>query len=366
MLLLLKTREWVFALIFSLFGFWSQGAIGEILTEAELTSLKALHESYAKKQLSVSDLQTEITKTKLKLNTAEALHAGLETDVENARKNYQQLEEIAFKNPNDESLDALVRNRKKQLGEVSVRHSEKGTEIKQLKDNMIVQQANLQMLESELRATQSRFDTALLAYLDRHSHRRIQEFNTSVAVQAEATATCGEDVTPRACRERAIIQAERKAVDQGSVVMVKSLTKMENFQLTHDEVRSELNGKLSNKSFLADQQGIRKHYIKLSAVVTPVMTRGLKDSLSENAAQEFRSYMRMTAPQIAYWPSTTSSGPDESESASAEPKQAKSKQKAANKADAAEAKRKAKEQKKKDREQKKKERKNINFGNFNF
>lgn len=126
-------------------------------------------------------------------------------------------------------------------------------------------------------------DTIVNAQVD----QQIQSMQTTREVTVTSRTTCGDE-TIKQCRDRSTKAAEVAASEQGSVVFVSSLTEVRNFNLSKDEIRSEVQATLSNKEIVKQQMfGEAEGYeTTLKANVSPVIGDNLREQMSEGVRAE--------------------------------------------------------------------------------
>ncbi|RMH52191.1 MAG: hypothetical protein D6682_02430 [Zetaproteobacteria bacterium] len=152
-----------------------------------------------------------------KLQQLEALaHDDPSISTENARERYQQ-QLSAYKNARQErlSLEEAIT-----LGQGKIRGA--AATLERLKE---------QMGELEMQARAARQEAL---------RRRIEREQT---VTAHGEVSCG-DYSIKVCRQMALEEAKRNAVEKGSAVVIDSLTEMKDMELTRDEVRSRVQATL--------------------------------------------------------------------------------------------------------------------------
>ena len=75
----------------------------------------------------------------------------------------------------------------------------------------------------------------------------------TVTVIADGYSYLGDNDTIKTARERALAEAERNAVEQGSYSYPESQTTVKNYQVTTDEIKSQAKGVMVNKKILGVQ-----------------------------------------------------------------------------------------------------------------
>lgn len=118
---------------------------------------------------------------------------------------------------------------------------------------------------------------------------RLSSLQVSKVVEVTERVPCGNDPIP-VCKERSKKAAELKASEQGSVVLINSLTEIKNFKMTKDELRSEVRATLSNKTFSNQHLiGETEYETTITANVEPVVGDALSKQISDNIRSDIYS-----------------------------------------------------------------------------
>jgi len=149
----------------------------------------------------------------------------------------------------------------------------------------------------ELRSTQNRrgveleqqrapYEARIDSITDRQLAERIRGMQVKRAVEATGTASC-EEVKLSECRQLSQKNAELKASEQGSVVVVESLTEIKNFKLTKEELRSVVSASLSDIRILEQKLIDETRYrTRISASVTPAVGGAFRQQLRASVRSE--------------------------------------------------------------------------------
>jgi hypothetical protein len=110
---------------------------------------------------------------------------------------------------------------------------------------------------------------ALLALFLGFSTESLFAEEQTVTVTADGYSYLGDNDTIKIARERALAEAERNAVEQGSSTYLESQTTVKNYQLDSDEIRSRVKGVITAKKILVDemQKDTLRYHIRLEATV---------------------------------------------------------------------------------------------------
>lgn len=164
----------------------------------------------------------------------------------------------------------------------------------------------------DVRETERKFSDLLDAIVERELAARIQRMTVTKPVTAEATVPCGDESVER-CKDRAVEKAKENAATMGSVVAVETVTEVVNFQLSKDQIRSEVGATLSGVEVLeARWAGDTGRYAKIRATVTPMVPTSLRQTMKDGIRREVLAGIggetRMTFTPLPSAPSGSATG----------------------------------------------------------
>jgi len=230
----------------------------------------------ARARAGLEDIQVDLDEVEFRVE-----QAARERD--QVREQYEKLEALWRDNPTRELEDAVAAARERFFKKNS-EHQAALKERRRLRARLEEQQATLARTQSRLREKQSRLDTLKNALIDRIATQRLQSLQQSSQVEGYGEASCMR-VTVSECQKAAKQAAERDAAERGSIVVVQSITQMENFQLTEDRVRSAVTGRLSNVQVLEEGWIGRSTYkYRIGATVTPVVSDAVIEQVRKAVA----------------------------------------------------------------------------------
>ena len=230
------------------------------------------------------------TNNKIKrLNTAirasEAELEEREKEKVDAAAALEKIQSIDRENPSlglsDKVQEAQARNRR---AFSDYRQSEK--DVKQLRRRVIPLDTELKdssiILNSLAREIGQLNDQMVATELD----KRIAKLNNTKTVEGYSEVGCGEE-SARKCQQRALSLAKRDASEKGSIVVVQAITHIDNFQLTKDQVKTNVRAQLSDVEILKKGWiGDSTYQYHIRAQVTPVIGADLKAQIEESVSQE--------------------------------------------------------------------------------
>jgi hypothetical protein len=91
----------------------------------------------------------------------------------------------------------------------------------------------------------------------------------TITVTSDGYSYLGDNDTIKTARERALTEAERSAIEQGSYSYLESQTTVKDFQVTSDEIVSKAKGVIIRKKILVDEMesDTLRYHIRLEAEV---------------------------------------------------------------------------------------------------
>lgn len=115
-----------------------------------------------------------------------------------------------------------------------------------------------------------------------------QEVQQVVKVTVDGYAYMGDTDTIQAAKERAIKDAERKAVEQGTGVYIESFSKVHNYMTVEDEIKSMATGYITSKKVLVDalENNPPRYHVQIEADVKCGDLAQLIDARKEEVKSE--------------------------------------------------------------------------------
>jgi len=135
------------------------------------------------------------------------------------------------------------------------------------------------------------FDRDLHQTSDLLMNERLKSRQANKEITATAKIPCGDE-SIQSCKARSVKAAELKAVEMGSVVFVSSLTEINNYKLTKEDLRSEVQAILTNKRYSNQHLiGEAEYETTVTANVEAVIGKGLQKQMSDNIRQDIMNQL---------------------------------------------------------------------------
>ncbi len=267
--------------------FWGAEAAAQraAVTNDEIRDLRAQRTRLEGKLKELSNQNKAILAKQAEINSTKASLSRLQSENERASRQLETLQDVERKNPGSiqpEKLRASEEENRRSYHALSDARGRIGKLEGQLIDirgSVIQENADFEQLRREY---ESRID----ALTDRQVEERIAAFQVKKTTEATGTAAC-EQLTLTACRQMSQKNAELKASEQGSVVVIDSMTEVKNFKLTKEELRSVVSATLSDVRVL-EQKLVNEQYYqtRISATVVPAISPTLRQQLQDGARAE--------------------------------------------------------------------------------
>ncbi len=227
----------------------------------------------------------EIQQLQSDIRASKSLLKDRKKEKKDASQALKDIQEIDRKNPSlglDRKVqDAQTNNRQAfqnyQNAEQSLKKLQNKTLPldKQLNDSIIV-------LNSLAREIEQLNDQAIARELE----KRIAALNKTTTVEGHAEVGCGDE-SARKCQQRALRFAERNASEKGAIVVVQAVTHIDNFQLTKDQIKTDVQARLANVEVLEKGWvGDSTYQYRIRAQVTPIIGETLTTQIKASIAQE--------------------------------------------------------------------------------
>jgi hypothetical protein len=249
------------------------------LLQSKLQELKNVNTELDKANMGYSTAQIE-------LDTAQTKLGRLKSRVEVERETLDELRDTEAKFPDIDFSDKINAQR---------------TQWRTANKAYLSEQEYVRVLRDKAAQDKKTYDIAvktregLMRTIDRMSNDLAeQQLNAELAqirkpqnIRVAAVETCSLSMTKDACMDKARVKAERDAAEQGSLVVVDTVTEVKNFNLTKDEARSRVSARISDIRIIKqsydltpDKTGWRVEY-EISALVTPAITEQMRNELKQ-------------------------------------------------------------------------------------
>ena len=230
------------------------------------------------------------------MNTATSKLDMLKSDVNSEKAKLDKLRDFEDQNPELDFSDKISEQRRlwKKRNQQYLSNKEYVGSLNSKVREYKTQYDIASNRKNSLEATLQRFSDDLAGA---QVNDRLKQIRKSKRITIKVRETCSLTKTKDQCRDQARIKAERQAAEQGSLVVVDTVTEIKNFNLTKDEARSRVSARVSDIKILkdtfdltADKSGWQVDY-EISALVTPVITAKMREELKQQAMTSLNSGM---------------------------------------------------------------------------
>ena len=241
------------------------------LTSAELSnliSIKAQAESNYKEWQQAND------SLKSKRDELEVLNKevdSLSKQITSIQTELKKLNDLDVASPGAVNPTKLAQVRRDNESLFNER-GQKSTQVKKLTDEI---DGLVKAIKSKSGLDQQfsdKYKVAINSVVDRVMNERKSNYLKTQNVEASGTVSCGA-MSVLDCKDKSLKEAERLAIERGSVIYIDSITEINNSKLTKDQIRSATKGQISNRQileakFVSDDTAYKT---TIRADVTPVL-----------------------------------------------------------------------------------------------
>lgn len=239
--------------------------------------------------------------------------SSLEEEIESLKEDYKNLMDVASRTTRSKSIlteatevSDIIETRQKELKGARKTLDHKERIAFSDKDKFRNSKSQYLRLKSE----QEKLFNQFIEQIVYNEVKALQRVNR---VKSEAIYACGSDIDT--CKSKSRAEAMRKATENGSNILVESLTKIKNFELEEDTIRSEANASInivSENSAPMVVSGAIKIKTELVADVKPVVSTTVRESLVVGSKQKYNALLFSEHAVEAYLPTPEPSYRNES------------------------------------------------------
>ena len=276
------------------------------LTSAELSNLTSIK---AQAERNYMDWQQANDSLKSKRDELEVLNKEVDslskqiTSIQTELKKLNDLDVASPEAVNPTKLAQVRRDNESLFNE----KGQKSTQVKKLTDEiegLVVAIKSKSGLDQQL---SDKYKIAINAVVDRVVNERKNNYLKTQNVEASGTVSCGA-MSVLDCKEKSLKEAERLAIERGSVIYVDSITEIDNSKLTKDQIRSATKGQISNQQileakFVSDDTAYKT---TIRADVTPVLGSELSAALKLESQTDIEAMIGGGLPKSGFAAETAS------------------------------------------------------------
>ena len=271
-------------LALSVFGgeAWAQRSS---VTQEEIRDLQQRRARLESTLKTLSNKSQGITAKQNEIDATKASLGRLQRENESASKNLESLQDLERKRPgsiNEQALRSAELDNRRTYAALTSARKNIGTlesELIDLRSSVVQENADFEMASRN-------YEGRLDVLADRMVDEQVRGLQVQKTTQATGRAAC-DNLTLTQCRQLSQKNAELKASEQGSVVVVDSMTEVKNFKLSKEELRSVVSATLSDVRVLEQKLVDEQYYqTRISATVVPAISPTLRQQLRQTARTE--------------------------------------------------------------------------------
>lgn len=245
------------------------------------TQLDQKEKVYQALQARLTAAQETLSRLEGDVRLAEAVFASRQQHLNMAKQQLQQKIQIFFEDTR------VIFEAEKQAyiaAKQAVQESQQALALKRQKVAQAV--SDTKTLQATLRSLADERRTLRQSMAEARFEQLRQQVEREEVVEAEGEFSCGE-LSISDCKQQALIQAQRNAVERGSAVLVRSATEMKNFEFTQDELRTQVEAfVLRHKVIQEGFVGSSGYFYTIRATVRGKAAQGLRLQLLREYTDE--------------------------------------------------------------------------------
>jgi predicted nuclease with TOPRIM domain len=268
--------------------FSAQSVVAESPLQKQLNDYKFKYQQAVEE---ANKAKTNLQTRQIQLNSANSRLLTLEQERDAEDVKLDRLRATAKKMPGVDLYDQ-IRQQHDVVYEAGKRYADQAQTVKGLGERIAIDRTQYSIAMERQKGLQSSIEGILNQLAASEFKKRLDKINRSQTVKASVRETCSLQLTVQNCRDQARTKAERKAAENGSVVMVESVTEVKNFNMTKDEIRSRIKVSISNVKVERDEYNLTPDKTgwvvdyAIVATVTPVISSAMRKDMKAQIVSE--------------------------------------------------------------------------------
>lgn len=202
-----------------------------------------------------------------------------------ARDNLEKKQAYDRENPGEITTDKLREAEEQNRHAANALKAVKEN-LSRIDSNIIAANAMAVTQDAEVQHLQQTFDSRLNFLVDKHVQAQASALQVAKVVETKGVVSCGDDGI-RVCKDKSKKEAEKNAIEQGSTIDFSSVTEVHNFQLSKEEIRSEVHATLSNEEVLAqkiidESSAVTEIRVTVNPAISPSLRRRMAEAIRED------------------------------------------------------------------------------------
>lgn len=263
---------------FIFFGNVTAESINLEPSKLNVLSIQREHIGLIIKKLDISN--TMLLALQNELNVNQESVRVLEIKSKEARDNLEKKQKYDRENPGEITDKLPLAQEQNRQSTNSLKEAK--VKIVEVNNHLMEESNNLSTLKLQYKKARQIFENDIDTFVDRQVQSRVTKLQVTKQVEAKGQVSCGED-SMRVCKERSKKEAERNAIEQGSIINFSALTEVKNYKLTKDELKSEVHATLTDE-VVVQQKIIDEStgYTHIRVTVKPIIGEKLRKQIASD------------------------------------------------------------------------------------
>lgn len=214
----------------------------------ELSKLSGLKNEIEQLSADASDAQRKYEAKQIEVAKLKKELAAIEREVAATKEKRQKLEDADSQDPGSINQDRLVQVRQENDAAYDKKRKVATQLSKAISAQNELEQTYLQKASGD-ELVRKDYESRIGVLVERVLATRKSEYQKAQNVEAIGIISCAE-MPVKECKEKSLRESERQAIERGSVIVVDSITEINNSSLTKDQIRSATRGKIFSREII--------------------------------------------------------------------------------------------------------------------
>lgn len=264
--------------------------MGSTLADAAVVATSSLSELSSERTALLAKMK-ELDASKSRIATLKAERSAADDSVRMAQtRNREARDNLEKKQKYDRENPGEITDK---LREAEEQNKQAGTVLKLAKGNLsriekdiVAANAIASAQHAEFKRLQQSFESHLKALVETQVQLEVVKLQVAKVVETKGVVSCGDDGM-RVCKDKSKKEAEKNATEQGSIIDFSAFTEVKNFQLSKEEILSEVHATLSNEAVLSqkivdESSAVTEIRVKVEPVISLNLRHRIADGIRDD------------------------------------------------------------------------------------
>ncbi|MCR4303544.1 MAG: hypothetical protein NUV63_04855 [Gallionella sp.] len=255
-----------------------------VVTTSSLSELSSERTALLAKMKELDASKSRIATLKAERSTADDSVRLAQTRNREARDNLEKKQKYDRENPGE--ITDKLREAEEQNKQAATALKLAKENLSRIESNLIAANATASAQYVEFKRLQQSFEGHLKALVETQVQSEVVKLQVAKVVVTKGVVSCGDDGI-RVCKDKSKKEAEKNATEQGSIIDFSAFTEVKNFQLSKEEILSEVHATLSNEEVLSqkivdESSAVTEIRVKVEPVISLNLRHRIADGIRDD------------------------------------------------------------------------------------